>query len=97
MLVGCTATKLKAMLTPASKRKGKGGRKPAVDPRLIPGTDIRKARRLLANRLSAARSSMKQKNQIEVGPPHSSLFLLKAGLRPLPLSWVALRSFSACF
>eukprot|EP00884_Botryococcus_braunii_P014785 jgi/Botrbrau1/23307/Bobra.0102s0046.1 len=55
----------KAMLTPASKRKGKGGRQPAGDPRLIPGIDIRKARRIMANRLSAAKSKHKQKKQIE--------------------------------
>ena len=55
-----------AYLTPAHKRKGKGGRQPAADPRLDPGIDPKRARRILANRLSAARSKMKQKSHVEV-------------------------------
>jgi hypothetical protein len=55
-----------AYLTPPHKRKGKGGRQPAADPRLDPGIDPKKARRILANRLSAARSKMKQKTHVEV-------------------------------
>ena len=57
-----------AYLTPAHKRKGKGGRQPAADPRLDPGIDPKRARRILANRLSAARSKMKQKSHVEVLP-----------------------------
>lgn len=59
----------RAYLTPAHKRKGKGGRQPAADPRLDPGIDPKRARRILANRLSAARSKMKQKSHVEVRPP----------------------------
>ncbi|EIE21590.1 hypothetical protein COCSUDRAFT_66962 [Coccomyxa subellipsoidea C-169] len=55
----------RAYLTPAHKRKGKGGRQPAADPRLDPGIDPKRARRILANRLSAARSKMKQKSHVE--------------------------------
>ncbi|KAK9800764.1 hypothetical protein WJX73_009280 [Symbiochloris irregularis] len=55
----------KVYLTPASKRKGKGGRQPATDPRLDPAVDPKKARRILANRLSAARSKLKQRSQID--------------------------------
>ena len=58
----------RAYLTPAHKRKGKGGRQPAADPRLDPGIDPKRARRILANRLSAARSKMKQKSHVEVRP-----------------------------
>ena len=58
----------KVYLTPASKRKGKGGRQPATDPRLDPSVDPKKARRILANRLSAARSKLKQRSQVDVGP-----------------------------
>jgi hypothetical protein len=39
---------------------------PAPDPRLDPSMDPKKARRILANRLSAAKSKMKQKSQAEV-------------------------------
>ena len=65
-----------AYLTPAHKRKGKGGRQPAADPRLDPSVDPKRARRILANRLSAARSKMKQKSHVEVlhapaCPPHA--------------------------
>lgn len=56
----------RAYLTPAHKRKGKGGRQPAADPRLDPAIDPKRARRILANRLSAARSKMKQKSHVEV-------------------------------
>jgi hypothetical protein len=42
-------------------RRGKGGRQPASDPRLDPKIDPKKARRILANRQSAARSKLKQK------------------------------------
>ena len=55
-----------AYLSPRSKRKGKGGRQPAMDPRLDPNVDPKKAKRILANRLSAARSKMKQKSHVEV-------------------------------
>ena len=51
---------------PAHKKRGKGGRQPASDPRLDPNIDDRRAKRILANRLSAARSKMKQKNQMDV-------------------------------
>ncbi len=63
-----------AYLTPAHKRKGKGGRQPAADPRLDPGIDPKRARRILANRLSAARSKMKQKSHVEVRPQHCTGF-----------------------
>lgn len=49
-------------LTPPHLRKGKGGRQPAADPRLDPRIDPKKARRILANRLSAAKSKLKQKS-----------------------------------
>jgi hypothetical protein len=52
-------------LTPAHLRKGKGGRQPAADPRLDPRIDAKKARRILANRLSAARSKLKQKSTMD--------------------------------
>ena len=55
-----------AYLNPRNKRKGKGGRQPAMDPRLDPTVDPKKAKRILANRLSAARSKMKQKSHVEV-------------------------------
>ncbi|DBA86194.1 TPA: hypothetical protein ACH3X1_005701 [Trebouxia sp. C0004] len=54
-----------AYLSPRNKRKGKGGRQPAMDPRLDPNVDPKKAKRILANRLSAARSKMKQKSHVE--------------------------------
>ena len=60
----------RAFLVPAHKKRGKGGRQPASDPRLDPSIDERRAKRILANRLSAARSKMKQKNQMDVGFPH---------------------------
>lgn len=46
-------------------RRGKGGRQPAIDPRMDPSIDPKKARRILANRQSAARSKMKQKLLVE--------------------------------
>lgn len=52
-------------LTPPHLRKGKGGRQPAADPRLDPRIDPKKARRILANRLSAAKSKMKQKGAVD--------------------------------
>jgi len=54
-----------AYLSPAARRKGKGGRQPALDPRLDPGIDPKRAKRILANRLSAARSKLKQKSHLE--------------------------------
>lgn len=52
-------------LTPPHLRKGKGGRQPAIDPRLDPRIDPKKAKRILANRLSAAKSKLKQKSAVE--------------------------------
>ena len=54
------------MLSTVGRRKGKGGRQPAMDPRLDPNVDPKRAKRILANRLSAARSKMKQKSHVEV-------------------------------
>ena len=54
-------------LIPPDQRKGRGGRQPALDPRLDPSVDPKRAKRILANRLSAARSKMKQKTHMEVG------------------------------
>ena len=48
-----------------NKKKGKGGRQPAKDPRLDPNMDPRKAKRIVANRESAARSKQKQKRHVE--------------------------------
>ena len=48
-----------------NKKKGKGGRQPAKDPRLDPNMDPRKAKRIVANRQSAARSKQKQKRHVE--------------------------------
>lgn len=62
-----------AYLNPRNKRKGKGGRQPAMDPRLDPNVDPKKAKRILANRLSAARSKMKQKSHVEVCSQCTSL------------------------
>ncbi len=56
-------------LMPAHLRKGKGGRQPAMDPRRDPRVDTKKARRILANRLSAARSKMRQKTAVHVRVP----------------------------
>ena len=70
-------------LVPAHKKRGKGGRQPAADPRLDPSIDERKAKRILANRLSAARSKMKQKNQTEVIPADITInFMYSAGHLP---------------
>ena len=63
-----------AYLNPRNKRKGKGGRQPAMDPRLDPNVDPKKAKRILANRLSAARSKMKQKSHVEVSLHAQSCF-----------------------
>jgi hypothetical protein len=52
-------------LTPPHLRKGKGGRQPAGNPLLDPRIDPKKAKRILANRLSAAKSKLKQKSQAE--------------------------------
>lgn len=47
------------------ERKGKGGRSPAGDPRLDPSVDPKKAKRILANRMSAARSKLKQRELVD--------------------------------
>ena len=46
-------------------QRGKGGRTPASDPRLDPTIDPKKAKRILANRISAARSKIRQKVVME--------------------------------
>jgi len=52
-------------LTAPHMRSGKGGRKPSIDPRLDPNVDPKKAKRILANRLSAAKSTLKRKRRVE--------------------------------
>ncbi len=39
----------------STQRRGKGGRQPAEDPHLDPKIDPKRAKRILANRMSAAR------------------------------------------
>ena len=51
------------------KRRGKGGRQRAPPPDA--SMDAKKAKRILANRISAAKSKEKQKRKIEVGTPSS--------------------------
>lgn len=53
------------LLFKPNKKKGKGGRQPAKDPRLDPNICPRKAKRIVANRQSAARSKQKQKQHLE--------------------------------
>ncbi|GAX80783.1 hypothetical protein CEUSTIGMA_g8219.t1 [Chlamydomonas eustigma] len=48
-------------LTSKRKDRGKGGRNPSKDARLDPSIDPKKAARIMANRLSAARSKLRQK------------------------------------
>lgn len=83
-----------AYLNPRNKRKGKGGRQPAMDPRLDPNVDPKKAKRILANRLSAARSKMKQKSHVEVSLNSSSLW---ARLNHFEAAQSASRSYRAIF
>uniref|UniRef100_A0A061S1E8 BZIP domain-containing protein n=2 Tax=Tetraselmis sp. GSL018 TaxID=582737 RepID=A0A061S1E8_9CHLO len=47
------------------RRKGRGGRTAAMDPRLDPNIDPKRAKRILANRLSAARSKNKQRGHLD--------------------------------
>lgn len=67
-------------LTPQHKRKGKGGRQPAGDPRLDPNMDPKRAKRILNNRLSAARSKAKQRTAQDVS--------LAACMAALSLAWL---------
>ncbi len=53
-------------LTAPHMRTGRGGRKPSVDPRMDPSIDPKKAKRILANRLSAAKSTLKKKIRAEL-------------------------------
>lgn len=48
-----------------ARKKGKGGRQPAVNPFLDPNVDPKKAKRIVANRESAARSKLRQKLFVE--------------------------------
>lgn len=54
------------VIAKSTTRRGKGGRQPAADPRLDPNMDPKRAMRILKNRLSAARSKLKQKLLNEV-------------------------------
>jgi hypothetical protein len=69
-------------LTPPHLRKGKGGRQPAADPRLDPSIDPKRARRIMANRLSAAKSKMKQKNAAQLDAQKTELDRLQRELMP---------------
>jgi hypothetical protein len=46
---------LPLLIANSTQRRGKGGRQPAQDPRLDPKIDPKRAKRILANRMSAAR------------------------------------------
>ncbi len=57
------------LLVSPPKRRGKGGRQRAPPPDA--SMDAKKAKRILANRISAAKSKEKQKRKIEVRAPSS--------------------------
>lgn len=59
-------------------KRGKGGRNPALDARLDPSIDPKKAARIMANRLSAARSKMRRKMQTSTEGMQSKLVLLES-------------------
>lgn len=68
-------------LTAPHKRTGRGGRRPSVDPRMDPNIDPKKAKRILANRLSAAKSTLKKKIRAElVGARIENLLRERRGL-----------------
>eukprot|EP00798_Chlamydomonas_sp_ICE-L_P001320 gene1320-32673_t len=56
-------------------RKGRGGRLPAADPTSLPGVDPKRAKRIIANRESAARSKMKQKVVMETLKTHQDVLV----------------------
>jgi multidrug efflux pump subunit AcrA (membrane-fusion protein) len=57
---------LQPVVLAKASAKGKGGRHPAADPKALdPDMDPRRARRIMANRQSAARSKLKQKVMME--------------------------------
>ena len=58
-------------------KRGKGGRNPALDARLDPNIDPKKAARIMANRLSAARSKMRRKMISQTEGLQSKLVLLE--------------------
>jgi len=59
-------------------KQRKGSRKNAPDPRLDPNIDPRRAKRIVANRESAARSKAKQKQHLEnLKSMHRSLYMQK--------------------
>lgn len=51
--------------TDGTRRRGKGGRQPAINPFLDPAVDPKRAKRVLANRLSAARSKARQRSLLQ--------------------------------
>lgn len=59
-------------------KRGKGGRNPALDARLDPNIDPKKAARIMANRLSAARSKMRRKMMSHTEGLQSKLVLLES-------------------
>lgn len=61
---------LPQVLSQVSQLRGRGGRQPASDPRLDPKIDPKRAQRIVANRQSAARSKMRQKNRHDVLKHH---------------------------
>ena len=58
-------------MTPHHLRTHKGGRAPAADPRDNPAYTPTQARRIMKNRLSAARSKLRRKTAIQVCEPDS--------------------------
>jgi hypothetical protein len=50
VLEGLPPALVPLVIAKSTARKGKGGRQPAADPRLEPGMDPKRAKRILANR-----------------------------------------------
>jgi len=79
------------------RRKGRGGRTAAMDPRLDPSIDPKRAKRILANRLSAARSKNKQRGHLDIlEGAHNQLLQQKEELMR-ETAWLRVRKrYSAC-
>ena len=93
-MIGATCCQLILVVYPG---QGRGGRTAAMDPRLDPSIDPKRAKRILANRQSAARSKNKQRGHLDSLEAAQNVLVRQKSILLKEVAWLRVRFFCCHF